>query len=203
MPYASRSARERPSFSQGGSFGCAARGVSARALGASATTSGISTSCMAPVAGCRLSTWFRAHLYAASWWSAQQTTIRLLPPICLRRMMRRSPFTYADHQPALPSTLWRLCRAAAGSNCSPSTAFDTIPCSRSVRRLSCFMNDWATMSGMAQTLKIFITSSPKWLMTFTAIRPFFGRGNGRDVVWATLAHSSGSMSLLRNFLNAS
>ena len=27
----------------------------------------------------------------------------------------------------------------------------------------------------------FITSSPKWLMTFTAIRPVSGRGKGRDV----------------------
>lgn len=31
------------------------------------------------------------------------------------------------------------------------------------------------------TPKTFITSSPKWLMTLTAILPPFGRSNGRDV----------------------
>jgi len=32
----------------------------------------------------------------------------------------------------------------------------------------------------AHTVKTFITSSPKWLMTFTAIRPVAGRRNGRE-----------------------
>ena len=32
----------------------------------------------------------------------------------------------------------------------------------------------------AHTVKTFITSSPKWLMTLTAIRPLCGRRNGRD-----------------------
>ena len=31
------------------------------------------------------------------------------------------------------------------------------------------------------TLNTFITSSPKWLMTFTAMRPLSGRSNGREV----------------------
>ena len=31
------------------------------------------------------------------------------------------------------------------------------------------------------TPKTFITSSPKWLITFTAIRPPAGRSNGREV----------------------
>ena len=34
---------------------------------------------------------------------------------------------------------------------------------------------------MLQTPNTFITSSPKWLITFTAMRPARGRGNGREV----------------------
>ena len=33
----------------------------------------------------------------------------------------------------------------------------------------------------AHTRNTFITSSPKWLITFTAIRPVLGRANGREV----------------------
>ena len=36
-------------------------------------------------------------------------------------------------------------------------------------------------ASLTHTLNTFITSSPKWLMTFTAIRPVAGRANGRDV----------------------
>jgi hypothetical protein len=36
-----------------------------------------------------------------------------------------------------------------------------------------------------QTLNTFITSSPKWLMTLTAIRPDFGLPNSREVsLWS-------------------
>jgi hypothetical protein len=34
---------------------------------------------------------------------------------------------------------------------------------------------------MHHTPNTFITSSPKWLMTFTAIRPVSGRGKGREM----------------------
>ena len=36
------------------------------------------------------------------------------------------------------------------------------------------------MSPLFRTPNTFITSSPKWLMTFTAMRPF-GLANGREV----------------------
>ena len=38
----------------------------------------------------------------------------------------------------------------------------------------------APRGGIAQTRKTFITSSPRWLMTLTAIRPDVGRSNGRE-----------------------
>ena len=34
----------------------------------------------------------------------------------------------------------------------------------------------------AHTRNTFITSSPKWLITFTAMRPVPGRANGRDTL---------------------
>src|SRR5229473_5133720 len=40
----------------------------------------------------------------------------------------------------------------------------------------------------------FITSSPRWLMTFTAIRPDFGLGNGREVSLCSASHASLSIS---------
>jgi hypothetical protein len=39
-------------------------------------------------------------------------------------------------------------------------------------------------------LKTFITSSPRWLITFTAIRPFFGFSKGRDVSLFSVAQAS-------------
>jgi hypothetical protein len=44
------------------------------------------------------------------------------------------------------------------------------------------------------TENIFITSSPKWLIIFTAIRPLLGRGNGRDVSRYSVAQASSSIS---------
>src|SRR6266850_1954493 len=40
------------------------------------------------------------------------------------------------------------------------------------------------------TRNTFITSSPRWLMTFTAMRPDFGLGNGREVSLWSVAHAS-------------
>ena len=45
-----------------------------------------------------------------------------------------------------------------------------------------------------QTGNTFITSSPKWLITFTAIRPVPGRGNGREVSRYSVAQASSSIS---------
>lgn len=45
-----------------------------------------------------------------------------------------------------------------------------------------------------QTLITFITSSPKWLITFTAIRPLVGRGKGRDTSAFSDDHASSSIS---------
>ena len=58
------------------------------------------------------------------------------------------------------------------------TAFWSTPDSR--------LNDAVKVSAMqevhrAHTPNTFITSSPKWLMTFTAMRPLAGRANGREV----------------------
>ena len=52
------------------------------------------------------------------------------------------------------------------------------------------------------TRNTFITSSPRWLMTFTAIRPFFGFSNARDVSLFSVAHASGSISAFRVVLSA-
>lgn len=40
----------------------------------------------------------------------------------------------------------------------------------------------------------FITSSPRWLITFTAILPLLGFGNALDVSLFSVAHASASIS---------
>src|SRR6185369_15688906 len=52
------------------------------------------------------------------------------------------------------------------------------------------------------TRKIFITSSPRWLMTFTAIRPEVGLAKGREVSLWSVAQASSSISALRVVLSA-
>src|SRR5665213_11725 len=47
------------------------------------------------------------------------------------------------------------------------------------------------------TVNTFITSSPKWLITFTAMRPVDGRGNGREVSRYRVAQASSSISAFR------
>jgi hypothetical protein len=44
------------------------------------------------------------------------------------------------------------------------------------------------------TENTFITSSPRWLMTLTAMRPDLGLGNGREVSLWRLAQASSSIS---------
>lgn len=53
-----------------------------------------------------------------------------------------------------------------------------------------------------QTPNTFITSSPRWLITLTAIRPVFGRGNGREVSERRLAHASSSISAFSEVFSA-
>lgn len=53
------------------------------------------------------------------------------------------------------------------------------------------------------TLNTFCTSSPKWLMTFTQMRPSFGLGNGREMVAFSSAHAVSSISALSARLSAS
>ena len=53
-----------------------------------------------------------------------------------------------------------------------------------------------TFNGFYATLNTFITSSPRWLMTLTAMRPDLGFSNGRDVSLLRLAQASGSISAL-------
>jgi len=47
------------------------------------------------------------------------------------------------------------------------------------------------------TRNTFITSSPRWLITLTAIRPEAGLSNGRDVSLCSDSHASSSISALR------
>jgi hypothetical protein len=46
------------------------------------------------------------------------------------------------------------------------------------------------------TLNTFITSSPRWLMTFTAMRPDLGLSKGREVSLCSVAHAASSISAL-------
>ena len=43
-----------------------------------------------------------------------------------------------------------------------------------------YVRHYATRPDRPYTLNTFITSSPKWLMTLTAIRPLLGRSKGRE-----------------------
>ena len=52
------------------------------------------------------------------------------------------------------------------------------------------------------TRNTFITSSPKWLITLTAIRPSFGRGNGREVSRYRVAQASSSISARKAVFSA-
>ncbi len=48
--------------------------------------------------------------------------------------------------------------------------------------------------GVSPVLKTFITSSPRWLITFTAIRPVLGLSNAHDVSLLSVAHASSLIS---------
>ena len=51
------------------------------------------------------------------------------------------------------------------------------------------------------TRDIFMTSSPRWLMTLTAIRPDSGFSNGRDVSLFSVAHASSLISALARIIH--
>ena len=53
-----------------------------------------------------------------------------------------------------------------------------------------------------RTRKIFITSSPRWLITLTAMRPEAGLSNGREVSLRRDSHASASISALSVVLSA-
>jgi hypothetical protein len=53
-----------------------------------------------------------------------------------------------------------------------------------------------------QTRKTFITSSPRWLMTLTAMRPDFGLSKGRDVSLWSVAQASWLISAFSVVLRA-
>src|SRR5215475_1537522 len=63
----------------------------------------------------------------------------------------------------------------------------------------CFADAFLWIHG---NLKTFMTSSPRWLITFTAIRPLFGLSNGREVSLCSVAQASGSISALSVVLRA-
>ncbi len=54
----------------------------------------------------------------------------------------------------------------------------------------------------AHTGNTFITSSPRWLMTLTAMRPDSGRSNGRETSLWSDAHASASISAFSVVLSA-
>ena len=56
--------------------------------------------------------------------------------------------------------------------------------------------------GSDHTRKTFITSSPRWFMTLTAMRPDSGRSNGREMSLWSVAQASGSISAFRVVLRA-
>lgn len=60
---------------------------------------------------------------------------------------------------------------------------------------------WEFIMG-THTLNTFITSSPRWLITFTAIRPDFGFSNGREVSLFSVAQASGSISAFKVVFSA-
>jgi hypothetical protein len=51
------------------------------------------------------------------------------------------------------------------------------------------------------TLNTFITSSPRWLITFTAMRPDLGLAKGRDVSLCSVVQASSSISALSVVFN--
>ena len=56
----------------------------------------------------------------------------------------------------------------------------------------------ASISPYRCTLSTFITSSPRWLITFTAILPVLGVSNGRDVSLFRVSHASRLISDFRD-----
>lgn len=58
------------------------------------------------------------------------------------------------------------------------------------------------VQGLAYTLNTFITSSPRWLITLTAIRPEVGFSKGRDVSLWRVDQASALISALRVVFNA-
>jgi len=52
------------------------------------------------------------------------------------------------------------------------------------------------------TLNTFIISSPKWLMTFTAMRPDLGLSKGREISLFKLTHASWLISAFSVVFNA-
>ena len=53
-----------------------------------------------------------------------------------------------------------------------------------------------------RTVMTFMASSPKWLITFTEMRPDCGLGKGRDMSLRSVAHASSSISALSVVFNA-
>ena len=57
-------------------------------------------------------------------------------------------------------------------------------------------------SYVSYTRNTFITSSPRWLITFTAIRPLLGLSNGREVSLCSVAQASRSISAFKVVFSA-
>ena len=104
------------------------------------------------------------------------------------------------------SSLWKLQARAAGSTWRSKAVVLTAFCSSPVSRARLSVNVSAIRNCIAMpvtpTRNTFITSSPRWLITFTAIRPVDGLGKGRDVSLWRLSHASSSISALRVVFSA-
>ena len=109
-----------------------------------------------------------------------------------------SPFTRTDQKflSFALSSLWKLRPGEAGFIWRSKAVVFAALCSSPVRRARLSVKVSAIRNCMAQTLKTFMTSSPRWLITFTAIRRDFGRENGRDTSEWRLSQASRSISAL-------
>ena len=89
-----------------------------------------------------------------------------------------------------------------GSKRASSAGSDLSRVSLLLRVISLFLLYPVEMSNRAYTRNTFIASSPRWLMTLTAMRPEGGAGNGRDVSLFSVAQASGSISAFSVVLSA-
>jgi hypothetical protein len=118
--------------------------------------------------------------------------------------MRRSRLTRTDQKFLSRdfSILWNCMPGLDGSACKSKTVTFTAFCSSLVSRARLAVNVSAMRKCIHYTLNTFITSSPRWLITLTAMRPDAGFAKGREVSLFNVAQASSLISALRVVLSA-